>query len=80
MRTLSPRWMTIEKFSIFEIDFIYFLPKGKGKGIWTTLEKLVRVLEDVFQISWVSPKITFLEEMWIFLRVLCGRPTISFIF
>ena len=68
MRTLSRKWMKIENFSIFEIDFIYFLPKGKG--IWTTLEKLVRVLEDVFQISWVSPKITFLEEMWIILSVL----------
>ena len=67
MRTLSPRWMKIEKFSIFEIDFIYFLPNGKG--IWKTLEKLVRVLEDVFQISWVSPKITFLREICIFLRV-----------
>ena len=54
MRTLSPKWMKIENFSIFEIDFIYFLPKGKG--IWTTLEKLVRVLEDVFQISWLSRK------------------------
>ena len=67
MWNLSPRWMKIEKFSIFEIDFIYFLPKGKG--IWKTLEKLVRVLEDVFQISWVSPKITFLREIYIFLRV-----------
>ena len=53
MWNLSPRWMKIENFSIFEIDFIYFLPKGKG--IWKTLEKLVRVLEDVFQISRVSP-------------------------
>ena len=67
MQTLSLRWMKIERISIFEIDFIYFLPKGKG--IWTTLEKLVRVLEDVFQISWVSPKITFLREIYIFLRV-----------
>ena len=32
MRTLSPKWLKIEKISIFEIDFIYFLPKGKG--IW----------------------------------------------
>ena len=78
MRTLSPKWMKIERISIFEIDFIYFLPKGKG--IWTTLEKLVRVLEDVFQILWVSLKITFLKEIYIFLSVVCGRPTISFVF
>ena len=67
MGPMSQKWMKIERISIFEIDFIYFLPKGKG--LWTTLEKLVRVLEDVFQISWVSLKITFLREMCIFLRV-----------
>ena len=46
--------MKIENFSIFEIDFIYFLPKGKG--IWKRLEKLVRVLEDFFQISRLLPR------------------------
>ena len=32
MGPMSQKWMKIERISIFEIDFIYFLPKGKG--IW----------------------------------------------
>ena len=65
-------------FNFLNRFYLFYHLKVKEFGI--TLEKLVRVLEDVFQISWVSLKITFLEEMCIFLGVLWACRAICFIF
>ena len=62
--------------NIFNIYFIYFLPNGKK--IWNNTEKIRRILKFVSNFKGVD-KLTFLEEIYIFVGVVCGCLAISFI-
>jgi len=63
-------------YNFWNIYFIYFLPKGKK--IWNNTEKIRRILRFVSNFKGVD-KLTFLEEIYIFVRVVWERLAISFI-